>query len=113
MKKNLTDFFPQPHPTKEIFARHHIPAAAVARFLGLSTAYVCSLLTGFARVSPDNDKRLREFARLVEREVRRDKKNPTSCLTQGICSPELGGGPSIARKNGERRPVSRGQRGLR
>jgi hypothetical protein len=113
MKKNPIDFFPQPHSTKQVFARHHIPVAAVARFLGLSTSYVCSLLTGFARVSPDNDKRLREFARLVEREIRGDKKNPTACLAQGICSPELGDGTSIARNNEARRPVSRGQRGGR
>jgi hypothetical protein len=66
MKKNLLDFFPLPHPTKKVFVRHHIPAAAVAKFLGLSTAYTCSLLSGFSRVGPDNDKKLREFALLVE-----------------------------------------------
>lgn len=68
MKKNIADFLPQPHPTKQIFTRHNIPAAAVARFLGFSTAYTCSLLNGFARVSPDNDKKLMEFALLVEGE---------------------------------------------
>lgn len=69
MIENIAEFLPQPHPTKQIFARHHIPAAAVARFLGLSTSYVCSLLNGFARVGPENDTRLREFARLVEDEA--------------------------------------------
>lgn len=66
MKKNIAEFLPHPHPTKPIFAHHQIPVAAVARFLGLSTSYVCSLLNGFARVSPDNDTKLREFALLVQ-----------------------------------------------
>ena len=73
MKKTIADFLPQPHPTKQIFAHHHIPAAAVARFLGLSTAYTCSLLNGFVRVSPENDKKLREFALLVEGEAKEAK----------------------------------------
>jgi hypothetical protein len=64
--KNIAEFLPQPHPTKQIFFRHHIPVAAVAKFLGLSTAYTCSLLTGFSRVSPENDQKLREFALMVE-----------------------------------------------
>jgi hypothetical protein len=69
MKKKIYEFLPQPHPTKAVFARHHIPVAAVARFLDLSASYVCSLLNGFARVSPEIDMKLREFARLVEREA--------------------------------------------
>jgi hypothetical protein len=73
MKDNIAEFLPQPHPTKQIFARNHIPVAAVAQFLGLSTSYVCSLLTGFARVSPDNDQKLREFALLVEGEDKEAK----------------------------------------
>jgi hypothetical protein len=73
MKKSITEFLPQPHPTKRIFSCNHIPAAAVARYLGLSTAYTCSLLNGFARVSPDNDKKLREFALLVEGEAKEAK----------------------------------------
>ena len=70
MKNDIAEFLPQPHPTKQIFFRHHIPVAAVAKFLGLSTAYTCSLLSGFARVSPDNDKKLREFALLVQDEAK-------------------------------------------
>ena len=66
MKENIADFLPQPHATKQVFFRHHIPIAAVAKFLGLSTAYTCSLLTGFSRVSAENDAKLREFALLVE-----------------------------------------------
>ena len=73
MKYNLAEFLPQPHPTKQVFTSHHIPVAAVARFLGLSTAYTCSLLNGFARVSPGNDKKLREFALLVEGETKEAK----------------------------------------
>ena len=73
MKNIITEFLPHPHPTKEIFARHHIPAAAVAKYLGLSTSYTCSLLNGFARVNPDIDKKLREFASLVEGEAKEDK----------------------------------------
>jgi hypothetical protein len=69
MKKNINEFLPQRHPTKAVFALHHIPVAAVARFLGLSASYVCSLLNGFARVSPENDAKLRQFAQLVEREA--------------------------------------------
>jgi hypothetical protein len=66
MIENIAEYLPQPHLTKQIFSRHHIPDAAVARFLGFSTAYTCSLLNGFARVSPYNDKKLRAFALLVE-----------------------------------------------
>jgi hypothetical protein len=73
MNQKLALFLPEPHPTKEVFARHRIPVAAVARFLGLSSSYTCSLLNGFARVSPENDQRLWNFARLVESEVRGDK----------------------------------------
>jgi hypothetical protein len=69
MKNTIYEFLPQLHPTKKIFASQRIPVAAVARFLGLSTAYTCSLLNGFARVSPDNDQKLWEFARLVESET--------------------------------------------
>jgi hypothetical protein len=73
MKKTIMEFMPQIHPTKQIFAHHRIPVAAVAQFLGLSTSYVCSLLNGFARVSPDNDQKLREFALLVEVEAKEAK----------------------------------------
>ena len=73
MIENIAKYLPQAHPTKQIFFRHHIPVAAVARFLGFSTAYTCSLLNGFARVSPENDKRLREFALLVEGEDKEAK----------------------------------------
>jgi len=73
MKKTITEFLPQPHPTKQIFVHHKIPVAAVAQFLWLSTSCVCSLLNEFARVSLDNDKKLREFARRVECEVRETK----------------------------------------
>jgi hypothetical protein len=66
MKNIITEFLPQPHPSKRVFALHHIPAAAVAKYLGLSTSYTCSLLNGFARVNSDTDKKLREFASLVE-----------------------------------------------
>jgi hypothetical protein len=69
MNTTLEQFLPQPHPTKQIFSRQQVPAAAVARYLGFSTAYTCSLLNGFARVSPDNDQKLWEFARLVEGET--------------------------------------------
>jgi len=73
MKMSIIEFLPQPHPTKQIFALHHIPAAAVARFLGLSTAYTCSLLNGFARVSPENDRKLKEFALMVVGEAKEGK----------------------------------------
>ncbi len=66
MSNNISEFLPQPHPAKLVFALHHVPVAAVARFLGLSTSYTCCLLNGSARLSPDNDKKLRAFARLVE-----------------------------------------------
>jgi hypothetical protein len=73
MKENIAEFLPQPHPTKQIFFRHHIPVAAVAKFLGFSTAYTCSLLSGFSRVSAENDAKLREFALLVEGEAKEEK----------------------------------------
>jgi hypothetical protein len=70
MKNYIAEFLPQPHATKQVFSRHHIPVAAVAKFLGLSTAYTCSLLSGFSRVSAENDAKLREFALLVEGEAK-------------------------------------------
>ncbi len=73
MSQTFKLFLPEPHPTKQVFAKYDIPVAAVARYLGLSTSYTCSLLNGFARVSPENDQRLWDFARLVESEVRGDK----------------------------------------
>jgi hypothetical protein len=73
MEKKINEYLPQPHSTKQVFARHHIPVAAVARYLGFSTAYTCSLLNGFARVSPENDAKLREFALLVEGEAGEEK----------------------------------------
>jgi len=66
----LSKFFPEKHPTKEIFRSRDIPISAVAKFLGLSTAYTGSLLNGVARLSPENDRKLIEFARLVESEVK-------------------------------------------
>jgi hypothetical protein len=73
MKKHITEFFPHPHPTKQVFVHHHIPVAAVAKFLGLSTSYCCSLLSGFARVRPEIEEKLREFALLVEEEAKGEK----------------------------------------
>jgi hypothetical protein len=73
MTNSIREFLPQPHPAKQLFTLHRIPVAAVARFLGLSTSYVCSLLNGFARVSPDVDKKLKEFASMVEREAKEEK----------------------------------------
>jgi len=70
---SLTDYLPKPHPTKQVFTRHKTPIAAVARFMGYSSSYVCSLLNGFARVSPENDAKLRQFAQLVEAEPRGEK----------------------------------------
>lgn len=72
MKNDIAEFLPRPHPTKQIFFRHHIPVAAVAKFL-FSTAYTCSLLSGFSRVSAENDAKLREFALLVEGEAKETK----------------------------------------
>jgi hypothetical protein len=69
MSNSISEFLPQPHPAKLVFTLHNVPVAAVARFLGLSTSYVCCLLNGTARVSPDNDKKLRAFVRLVESEA--------------------------------------------
>ncbi len=73
MKNIISEFLPKRHFTKEIFARYHVPVAAVAKYLGLSTSYACSLLNGFARVSPDIDKKLREFASMVEGEAEEEK----------------------------------------
>lgn len=70
MNQKFALFLPEPHPTKQVFAKYDIPVAAVARYLGLSTSYTCSLLNGFARVSLENDQRLWDFARLIEREIR-------------------------------------------
>jgi hypothetical protein len=69
-QQSLTDYLPKPHPTKQVFARYHTPIAAVARFMGFSSNYVCNLLNGFARVSPENDAKLHQFAQLVEAEAR-------------------------------------------
>jgi plasmid maintenance system antidote protein VapI len=70
---DLNEFFPKAHPQKEFFTRSAIPVAAVAKFLGLSPSYTCSLLNGFARITPDNERKLAEFARLVEIEVQGKK----------------------------------------
>jgi hypothetical protein len=67
---DLSSFFPKQHPAKEVFHREGIPVAAVAKFLGLSTSYTCSMLNGFARITPENERKLNDFARLVEREVK-------------------------------------------
>ena len=68
MKKNLSAYFPKPHPTKAIFHTRGIPNCAVAKFLGLSTNYTSSVLNGVLRATPENDLKLFEFAKIVENE---------------------------------------------
>lgn len=66
MTKNiLNQYLPQKHPTKEVFRNRRIPVGAVAKFLGLSTNYTCSILNGFARATPEVERKLSEFAELV------------------------------------------------
>jgi hypothetical protein len=63
---DLSRFFPKEHPNKIVFHRAGIPVAAVAKFLGLSTSYTCSMLNGFARITSDNERKLNELVRLVQ-----------------------------------------------
>ena len=69
----VSQFFPKPHPTKEIFHRHGIPVAAVAKFLGLCTTYTGQLLNGAHPLSIEIDQKLHEFARLVESEAKGER----------------------------------------
>lgn len=63
---DLSRFFPKAHPTKKVFHQAGIPVAAVANFLGLSPSYTCSLLNGFARITPENENKLNQFVALVQ-----------------------------------------------
>lgn len=75
---DLSSFFPKQHPAKEVFHREGIPVAAVAKFLGLSTSYTCSMLNGFARITPANEKKLDDFVRLVQAESKEQGKRRTA-----------------------------------
>jgi len=61
-------YLPKPHPTKEIFTRCGYPAVAVARYLGLCSTYVQSMLRGEHRISKKIDAKLWELAQAVESE---------------------------------------------
>lgn len=66
MKNHLAIYLPEPHKTRDIFRSNGIPVSAVAKFLGLSSNYTCSILSGFSRATKENESKLLEFARLVE-----------------------------------------------
>jgi len=68
MKSHLTTYLPKPHKTRDIFRSNGIPVSAVANFLNLSSNYTCSILSGFSRATVENERKLLEFARLVESE---------------------------------------------
>lgn len=50
-----------PHPTRAFFKSNNIPISAVARYLGLSFSYTSNLLSGIHRMTPENDRKLREL----------------------------------------------------
>jgi plasmid maintenance system antidote protein VapI len=66
--QTILNYLPQPHPTRQIFRKHKIPVSAVANYLGLTTTYVNSILTGHLRVTPDNDAKLKELSRSLGNE---------------------------------------------
>lgn len=72
---DLKKFFPKEHPAKKVFRRAGIPVAAVAKFLGLSTSYTCSILNGFARITPDNESKLTEFVRFIGNSLPREPED--------------------------------------
>jgi hypothetical protein len=69
MNRNLSAYFPKPHPTKAIFRTRGIPNCAVAKFLGLSTNYISSVLNGAIRATAENERKLFDFAKIVENET--------------------------------------------
>jgi plasmid maintenance system antidote protein VapI len=70
MKKAcLKNFMPTPHPVRDLIREHRIPIAAVAAYLDLAVNYTANLLNGRGRLTPDNERRLAEFAAMVEEEA--------------------------------------------
>ena len=63
---NLIDYLPQPHPAKAIFKSLNFPIAGVAKYLSISYNYACSILSGTARVTSENEKKLQQLISLLK-----------------------------------------------
>ena len=71
----LKDFINEPHPTREIFKKYGIKNAVVGNYIDRNPFYVSGLLTGNVKCSAQLDRRLWQFARLVEKELGDNKGN--------------------------------------
>lgn len=65
---NPQDLLPTPHPSKKVFKSHNFPISAVAKHLGISYNFTCNILSGIARVTPENELKLRKLVEILQKE---------------------------------------------
>jgi hypothetical protein len=71
---DLKEFEPKPTCYKAIFRNHGISNGTIANYLGRSYQYVCSILNGQFRMTPEIEKELKKLvSQLLEEE--QDGKN--------------------------------------
>ena len=56
---NIDRYKPRPHPYRAILRNHGVSNAMVANYLGRATSYVCSMLSGYSKMSPEIEKKLK------------------------------------------------------
>ena len=61
----INKYLPKEHPTRKVFRKKRIPICAVAKYLERSTNYTCSILNGGMRATPEIDRKLSQFAKMV------------------------------------------------
>lgn len=61
MTETFEKFLPRHHWSKAMFKANGIPLSAVAKALGLSYPYVCSLLSGVVKVTPEVETKLKRL----------------------------------------------------
>jgi len=66
----LDKFQQKPHPVKPILKKYGVSNYTIAKYLNLSTNYVCTLLTGYLRTNDRIEKKLWQLVKELEKERR-------------------------------------------
>jgi len=67
---DLSKSHPKPHPTRAVFKKHRISISTVSRFLDLSYHHCANILNGLVRCTPENDEKLCQLAKEVQKSGR-------------------------------------------
>ena len=65
---DLSKFQPKPHPSRAVFKKHRISISTVSRFLDLNYHYTSNLLNGTCKCTPENDRKLHQLAKEVQKQ---------------------------------------------